>query len=129
MKVHELQHQIFIDKVSQQKQSQRLQKANQPAFDAVLKKKMATSAASVKFSQHAVERLASRDISLTKRDLGKLNDAVQTIAEKGGKDSLLLMRDLAFVVSVENRTVVTVLGKNQTGNDRVFTNIDSALII
>ncbi|HXF99832.1 MAG TPA: flagellar protein, partial [Bacteroidota bacterium] len=42
-------------------------------------------------------------------------------------DSLVLLRDLAFIVSVKNKTVVTAMcGENLREN--VFTNIDSAVI-
>jgi len=47
--------------------------------------------------------------------------------EKGAKDSLVLLRDLAFIVNVKNRTVVTAVDGEHL-KDNVFTNIDSAVI-
>ena len=38
------------------------------------------------------------------------------------------MYDLAFVVSIKNRTVITAVDGNSM-KDNVFTNIDSAVII
>jgi flagellar operon protein len=38
------------------------------------------------------------------------------------------MDDLAFIVSVKNRTVITVID-GQHLKDSVFTNIDSAIIV
>lgn len=82
----------------------------------------------VKFSQHALQRLASRNISLDGGDLAKLSGAVDKAAQKGARDSLILMKDLALVVSVKNRTVITAMdGANL--KDNVFTNIDSAVIV
>jgi len=82
----------------------------------------------VKFSQHAQDRLTARGINLSEADIQKLNGAVDSVAQKGGKDSLIMMGDAAFVVSVKNRTVVTAMDRaNMRGN--VFTNIDSAMIV
>jgi flagellar operon protein len=95
-------------------------------FARVLDEKL--PAQGLKFSQHAQERLAARGISLTDNDLQKLSGAVDSVAQKGGKDSLIMLGDAAFVVSVKNRTVVTAMDRaHMRGN--VFTNIDSALIV
>ena len=47
---------------------------------------------------------------------------------KGSKESLILLRDLALVVSVNNRTVITAIDKARQ-KERVFTNIDSTVIL
>lgn len=82
----------------------------------------------VKFSQHAQERLKSRNITLSATDLANLEGAVNSVAQKGGKESLVMMGDAALVVSVKNRTVVTAMDRSQMKGN-VFTNIDSAVII
>ena len=82
----------------------------------------------VKFSQHAQERLKSRNITLSASDLASLEGAVNSVAQKGGKESLVMMKDAALVVSIKNRTVVTALDKAQMQGN-VFTNIDSAVIL
>lgn len=82
----------------------------------------------IKFSQHARERLKSRNIELTASDLNKLSAAVDKARGKGARDSLILMNDLALVVSVKNNTVITAVD-SQNLKDNVFTNIDSAVII
>lgn len=79
------------------------------------------------FSRHARERLESRRIELNDRDLASLQQAVDRAEEKGAKDSLVLMRDMAFIVSIRNRTVVTALDSEHL-KENVFTNIDSAVI-
>lgn len=82
----------------------------------------------LKFSQHALQRLQNRNIRLDKADLDKLSDAVDKAAQKGSRDSLILMNNLALVVSVKNRTVITAMdGANI--KDNVFTNIDSAVVV
>jgi flagellar operon protein len=87
-----------------------------------------SSAEPVKFSNHAVERMMSRGISFSKEDMGRLNEAVDRASAKGSKDSLILMNDSALIVSVKNRTVVTVMDKNAL-KENVFTNIDSTIVM
>ncbi|GIL17637.1 MAG: hypothetical protein BroJett040_13880 [Oligoflexia bacterium] len=82
----------------------------------------------VKFSNHAVERMMSRGIQFSKEDLGRLNDAVSRAQAKGAKDSLILMNDSALIVSVKNKTVVTVMDKSAL-KENVFTNIDSTIVM
>jgi flagellar operon protein len=60
--------------------------------------------------------------------VAKINSAVDKAAAKGAKESLILMQDMALIVSVPNRTVVTAMDK-QSMQDNVFTQIDSAVII
>ncbi len=96
------------------------------SFAAVLDGKLPTQG--LKFSQHALERLQSRGITINDSDLKKLESAVDSVGRKGGKESLVMLGDNAFVVSVKNRTVVTAIDKaGAQGN--VFTNIDSAVVI
>jgi flagellar operon protein len=81
----------------------------------------------LKFSRHAQERLDSRNIQLTHQQLERLDQAVSKARGKGARDSLILLDDMAFVVSVRNRTVITAVdGEARQGN--VFTNIDCAVI-
>jgi len=84
----------------------------------------------VQFSQHALERLQTRNIKLGQAELTKLNDAVDKAALKGAKESLVLMNNnnLALVVSVKNKTVITAMD-GASIKDNIFTNIDSAVII
>lgn len=82
----------------------------------------------VKFSQHAQDRLKARNISFSSDQLQQLEGAVTSVAQKGGKESLVMMGDAALVVSVKNRTVVTAMDRSQMKGN-VFTNIDSAVII
>jgi flagellar operon protein len=72
--------------------------------------------------------MALRGIQLTREDQARLREAVDRAQAKGARDSLILMRDLAFVVSVRNRTVITALD-GPSMRENVFTNIDSAVIL
>lgn len=81
----------------------------------------------LRFSAHAQTRLSSRSIALSEAQMGRLTGAVQRAQTKGAKDALVLLDDLALVVSVKNKTVVTVVDKDNL-KQNVFTNIDSAVI-
>ena len=45
-----------------------------------------------------------------------------SLEKKGARDSLILMGELAFVVNVPSKTVVTALTKDQM-KEQVFTNM------
>lgn len=82
----------------------------------------------IKFSRHAEFRLQSRNISLSQTQKDKMKEAVSKAESKGVRDSLVLMDDLAFVVNVRNRMVITAANSNEL-RENVFTNIDGAVII
>lgn len=82
----------------------------------------------VRFSKHALERLQSRNISINDKDLEKLDDTVEKMAKKGARESLIYLHDMAFVVSVANRTVITAMDA-KNAKENIFMNIDSAAIL
>ncbi len=82
----------------------------------------------VSFSRHAVERLESRRLDLSEQDLAKLDDTVEKMAHKGARESLIYLNDIALVVSVANRKVITAMD-GSSARENIFTNIDSAAII
>ncbi len=80
----------------------------------------------VRFSNHAIKRLQSREINLNSDNVNRLSDAIDKAEKRGGKSSLVMVDDLAFIVNVHDRTVVTALDTNQRG-EGVFTQIDSVV--
>lgn len=80
------------------------------------------------FSAHARQRLAERNIVLRPPDMARLEKAVHAASLKGAQESLVIMDALAFVVSVPNRTVITVLSP-VNGEETVITQIDSAVVV
>ena len=74
-----------------------------------------------------MQRLSQREISITPETQQRLEGAVDRLAAKGARESVVLVDRMAFVVSVSNRTVITAV--DQAGmKDQVFTNIDSAVV-
>ncbi len=85
-------------------------------------------AQAIKLSGHAQQRLAKANRTLSEEEMTQLARAVDRAAAKGSRDALVLMRDLALVVSVKNRTVITAVDGNRI-RENIFTNIDSAVIL
>lgn len=97
----------------------------QLSFREILSEK-AAQATDVRFSKHANQRLESRNITLSKEQMERLNHGVSRARDKSINESLVMMDDLAFIVNVKNNTVVTALEQDE---DSVFTNIDGAVIV
>ena len=94
-----------------------------PSFTDVLR----TRSVGVQFSGHAVQRLERRGITVEPGTLQRLDDAVNRAAGKGARDAVVFVDNTAFVVSVQNKTVITAVDRDHM-RDHVFTNIDSAVI-
>ena len=102
--------------------------ASSQSFRSVLEAQRTATAQPLKFSAHAMQRLQSRNIHLSNDDIARMNVMADKAAEKGAKQSLFMLRDVAMVVSIKNRTVITAVDGDSM-RENVFTNIDSAAII
>jgi len=107
--------------------------ANSPSFAQTLAEKTSTAektsaaqAGEVKFSNHAQQRLEKRQISLTEDGLARLSQAVDKASQRGGRESMVLMDDMAFIVNVKDRVIVTALD-SASRREGVFTQIDSVV--
>ena len=94
------------------------------AFGNILAEKE-KEAGQVKFSKHASLRMSDRGLEMSDEQLGRLSNGTDMAADKGIKDSLVMIDDMAFIVNVPSRTVITAL---EAGNENVFTNINGAVI-
>lgn len=83
--------------------------------------------ASLKISSHAQKRLNSSQVSLTESDMQRIDGAVARATEKGASQSLIMLDDLALVVSVKNKVVITAVDEARQ-KEGIFTNIDSVVI-
>ena len=82
----------------------------------------------VRFSHHAEVRMQQRGIELKPEQLARLQSAIDKAAKKGSKEALILMDNMAMIVNVKNKTIVTAID-GAAMKDNVFTNIDSTVII
>ena len=95
------------------------------SFEEILNSTQKNSAESLKFSKHANERLADRNINLSAEQMERLENGTTKAREKGIQESLVMVDDLAFIVNVKNNTVITAMNDK---TDSIFTNIDGAVI-
>lgn len=86
------------------------------------------SSKEVTFSKHANERLASRNINLNDEQMNRLNRGIEQAKEKSINESLVMMDNIAFIVNIQNNTVITAMDQ-KTNDSNVFTNIDGAVIV
>ncbi len=82
----------------------------------------------LRFSKHASARLEQRGIDLTDGQLERLMDGTRRAGQKGIRDSLVIVDELAFIVNIPNSTVVTAMD-SKDAVENIFTNIDGAVIM
>jgi flagellar operon protein len=102
-------------------------RANNVDFGAVLEK----AGSDIRLSRHAQKRVDSRDLDLDSSRMQRLEGAIAQAAEKGARNSVVMLDELAVVVDVREKTVVTAMNRETSsvaGRSRVFTNIDSVVI-
>ena len=80
----------------------------------------------VQFSKHAALRLNDRNINLTGEQIERVADGIGRAGERGIRDSLVLVDNLALIVNVQSRTVITAINQ---APENIFSNIDGAVIV
>ena len=100
------------------------------SFQDILKAKQETAGTrrELKFSKHASMRLTDRNITLTNSQRERLESGAVKAGEKGIQESLVVVDELAFIVNIPNKTVITAMDRSDTA-DNVFTNIDGAVFM
>ncbi|MDF2472612.1 MAG: flagellar operon protein [Anaerocolumna sp.] len=100
---------------------------NKKSFqDVLLEQQNIAGQDTLKFSKHANERLASRNIDLSTTQLERLETGARKAQEKGINESLVMVDNIAFIVNTKSKTVITAVNDS---DDKIFTNIDGAVII
>lgn len=80
----------------------------------------------IKFSSHAKSRLSSRELEISGEEYIRLESAVEKAESKGANESLIIMNEKAFLVSIPNKTVITVMN-SKSMEQNIITDIDSAV--
>ena len=102
---------------------------NATSFQEILATKQVTAQeGELKFSKHATKRLVDRGIELDDNQLMRLEGGTKKAGQKGIVESLVLMDELAFIVNVPSRTVVTAMD-SRSEDESIFTNINGAVIV
>ncbi len=120
---------VQMPKTNSASTGRNLQQTERLSFEQILNQKTQTDLGTteLKFSKHATSRLAERNISLSTEQLNRLKEGTDKASGKGIKEPLVLIDDLAFIVSTGSRTVITAMGFDAT-EENIFTNIDGAVI-
>lgn len=82
----------------------------------------------INLSVHAARRMKERNLSMNGDEFFKIKDAISKLKTKGGKDSLVITENAAYIVDVDKNKVVTAIDKNDM-SDNVFTKIDSTVFV
>ncbi len=128
MAMYEMKVNPTIKPVQPEKQQQKvIQHQMSTSFVQVLNDQLQQKS-NVVFSKHANERLMQRNIQLTPKELSRINQGLDRAAQKGIKETLIMMDNRAFIASVINKTVITASVDEQL-KENVFTNIDGAVIV
>ncbi len=98
------------------------------SFQEILESKKAKETGEVRFSKHAAGRLADRNIELTTDQMNRLQEGTAKAEQKGIKESLVIVDQLAFIVNIPSNTVITAMNQTDAA-ENIFTNIDGAVII
>lgn len=92
------------------------------SFQSFLKESLQTPSTEMKISNHAQKRMEERGIELNQSDLTSIEGAVEELNQKGSKNSLIVYKDMAFITSINNRTIITAMNTDEM---ETITNIDS----
>ena len=99
-------------------------------FNSILKNEIGKrhDESGIRFSIHAARRIKDRNLEIDNQEFVKLREGISRLKDKGGRDSLIITEKAAYIVDVDQRKIITAMGKNNLG-DNVFTKIDSTLVI
>lgn len=127
-----LQSQIYTGTPAEIQQKSALKKSSGESeetvsFQSVLEQEIKNKSRA-DFSKHALQRVMQRNVDVSASNMERLNEGIRLAEEKGLKEPLILVDSTAFVVSVKNNKVITVV--NEEGlKGTVFTNIDGTVMI
>ena len=82
----------------------------------------------ISFSSHATKRLEERNITIDGNEFVKLKGALAKLRDKGGKESLVVTENAAYIMDVDKGRVVTALDRDNL-SENVFTKIDSTVFM
>lgn len=82
----------------------------------------------LKFSTHAETRIRSRSIPWNDDLEKRVKGGIDSAREKGSREALILAGNVAVIANVKSGTVITAMDATNL-KERIFTNIDSAVIV
>ena len=101
------------------------------SLDALLKPAAAAGSVAsrdVRFSRHAQARMDALGVRLDAQEHSELGEAIDGLARRGARESLVLLGDHAVVVDVADRKVVSFMRRSEAAGT-IFTQIDSTAVV
>jgi len=96
-------------------------------FQSLLRETQA-SEANFNLSQHAETRIKSRAIPWDSGIEKRISSGIDAAEAKGAREALILADNIAVIANVNSRTIITAMDKSQM-KEKIFTNIDSAVLV
>jgi len=126
---HLIPNKIDIAKRGEKYSSNYKSPSEQSEFDEVFEqKRFPHKTTEIKMSAHASKRLSDRNIIFDRGEYLNIKNALGQLRDKGGRDSLVVTDKAAYILDVDQDTIVTAIDKNSLKGN-VFTNLDSAIIM
>lgn len=82
----------------------------------------------LQLSRHAEARIRSRALPWDAEMERRIGRGMDVAKEKGSRSALILADNVAVIANIADRTVVTAMDRSQL-KEKVFTNIDSAVLV
>ncbi|WP_038112628.1 TIGR02530 family flagellar biosynthesis protein [Tuberibacillus calidus] len=98
------------------------------SFHQVFNEAVTQRETTLKISKHAAQRMAERQITFTPKEWEEICQKVREAKSMGIKESLVVTKKEALVVSPQNETVITVLHRHEASK-QIFSNIDGAILL
>lgn len=98
-------------------------------FGKLFQEELSQSEGNLKLSQHAQTRIRSRDIPWGPEVQKRIESGIEVASAKGSREALILADDVAVIANIESKTVVTAMDRGQMSKGKIFTNIDSTVLV
>jgi len=97
-------------------------------FQKLLQQESQPAASKLNFSQHAETRIRSRAIAWDANLEKRVAEGIDAAQAKGSRETLILADNVAVIANVKSRTVITAMDRASL-KERIFTNIDSTVLV
>jgi flagellar operon protein len=97
-------------------------------FAGQLNKELSKPNIDLKISKHAQARMNERQITISDEKWASISQKVDEAKSMGVKDSLVLTDKAAMVVSAQNKTVITVMNREEA-TKQIFSNINGTIVL
>ena len=117
-----------VDGLRPSQDSFKKQPLNKPGEATEFEQLLRQESKTFSLSQHAETRIKSREIPWDSHLEKRISKGIDQAESKGSREALILADDVAVIANVKSRIVVTAMERSQM-KEKIFTNIDSAVLV